>query len=286
MGARAGEVVGAGNLGIEMDAALESARRRRAARAVFGLGFGGQDNDEQYDAPPVQVEDKQSNLEVKSRSPDRPIPGNVDSTPSPSRRAAAKPAIPTPPREPSVETVERLPPSELKQATNHHHNNRLSNRTPAPAPAEEGDGGGRKQEMDPVGKDAGNIAGDGCRRPGQAQQQQHESVSKAVPKTVPLQAEQKGSSDDDGGDGGGDGSGARGKQEEDSAAGHRCFPSNIPSEIDVDVGDGGGDGEVRSKVDLRVADGWFEKFEAKMGAIKKQVRVFCCRSAFVGLVGE
>lgn len=304
VGLQAGGVVGSANLGIEMDKALELARRRRAARAVFGLGV----QEDEPNAAPVQVEDKQGrDLEVELSRPDHAIPGNVDSTPSPSRRAAAKPLVSTPPREPSVEPKESLPPSESKQAANHHHtNNRLNDRTPSPA-AEGGDGDDNEQEVGPVGKDARDIAGDGCRRPGQAQQ--HETVSMAVPTTPPVQAEQKGSRNDDniasfegrGGGGGGDGGvlngrvGAAaiavaaaeerktgrvcrdesmGKQEENPATGRRCFSSDVPIEIGVEIGDGGGgDGEVRSKVDLGVEDGWFEKFEAKLGAIKKQVRV-------------
>lgn len=307
VGPRPGGVVGLANLGIEMDAALELARRRRAARAIFGLG--GQDDDEP-NALPVRLEDKRSSgLEVKSSRPDRPISGNVGVTPSPARRAAGKPLVPTPPREPPVEPEERLPPSESKQAANpHDDNNRPNNRTPATA-AEEGDGGdGDKLGMDPVGEGAVDVAGDGCRRPGQAQQQ-HETVSMAVPKAPPLQAEQKGSSDDgidaslEGRGGGGDRGGsvvhcrigaaavaaaekerkpggiihheAGGQQEGNPPTGCRRFLSDIPHEIGLEVGDGGGgDGEVRSKVDLGVEDGWFEKFEAKMGAIKKQVCVF------------
>lgn len=317
-GVRAEGVVGS-NLGVEMDAALELARRRRAARALFGLGGGDEDDP---NAPPVQLEDKQvSNLEVKSSRPDRPIPDNVVATPSPSRRAEAKPLVPTPPREPLVEPEERRLPSGSKQGTDgHHDDNRLRTRTPAPA-TEEGDFGGSKQEMGPVGEGAGDVAlPDGRRRRGQAQQQ-HEAVSVAGPPTTPpLQAEQKGSSYDDccdasfeGRGGGVDGYGsvlggkvgasaaiaapeneikaggscrdeATGQQEEDPAAGHRCFSSDIPSEVGVEVADdGGGEGEVRNKVDLGVEDGWFEKFEAKMGAIKKQVRVVLCYR-FVGVL--
>lgn len=326
-GGRAGGVVGS-NLGIEMDAALELARRRRAARAVFGLGGGDED---ELNAPPVlQLEDKQgSNLEVKSSRPDRPAPDNVVATPSPSRRAEAKPLVPTPPRGPSVDPEERRLPSGSKQATDRHHDdNRLGNRTPAPAATEEGDSRGSKQEMGPVGEDAGDVAlpADGCRRRGQAQEQQEqqEAVSMAGPPIAPpLQAEQKGSSYDDccdasfeGRGGGGNGDGrvvggrigdsaatvaaaekerkagescrddAGGQQEENPAAGRRSFSRDIPSEVGVEVADDdrGGDCEVRSKVDLGVEDGWFEKLEAKMGAIKKQVRVgvcLCCR--FVGV---
>lgn len=58
-------------------------------------------------------------------------------------------------------------------------------------------------------------------------------------------------------------------------AGQRS-PDSAEVKAGVDDGESKGDAPPSSRVDLGMEDGWFQKLEAKMGAIKKQVRVRCC----------
>lgn len=297
-GARAAGVgvagaAGSNSIRMEMDEALELARRRRAARAVFGPGFGARDDDVDDDQPGAQrvgVKDgRRSGLEAKSsgRSPDRSNSGAQGPTPDPSRRAAAKI---------SAEAGARLPPPESRQATDHkqqqhhhHHHNRHDEQAAAPVDEKSNDGD-RKQDMVPVEEEgAGGIDEDAHRRQGQGQARQHqESVLGIVPETIPPQAEQKESREDEGEKAGASSSAREevaidvGGDEEKEATrdldgdSYSDFADGVDSDSDSDVAEGSGDGEVRSKIDLGVEDGWFQKFEAKMGAIKKQVHECVC----------
>ncbi|CAB1108472.1 unnamed protein product [Ectocarpus sp. CCAP 1310/34] len=262
-GLRSEGVLGAAKYGVEeMSAALELVRRRRAARAVFGIGSPDKDAEE----------DVQSNLEVKSSrsSRDRSRPGKEVTTPC--RESGERPAVP---REPSAETGNTPTPSlESKQATNRHHD-RDGNRGTATAPADDKGGAGCDGEINQA-----ENAGDYRRRLGQAQR---ETVPETVAEIVPRQTDRKGSSDAVGGD-------AVPAPENERKAGGVCRGeaasmdgrgqeaksivqgpgSDVPMEF-VDAEGGCGDGGVRSKVNLGVDDGWFQTFEAKMGAIKKQV---------------
>ncbi|CAM9439253.1 unnamed protein product [Ectocarpus sp. 4 AP-2014] len=260
-GLRLEGVVSAAKYGVEeMSATLELVRRRRAARAVFGIGSPDKDAEE----------DGQSNLEVKSSrsSRDRSRPGEEVTTPC--RESGERPAVP---REPSAETGNTPTPSlASKQATNRHHD-RDGNR--GTASADDKGGAGCDGEINQA-----ENAGDYRRRLGQAQR---ETVPETVAETVPRQAERKGTSDAVGGD-------AAPAPENERKAGGVCRGeavsmdgrgqeaksiaqgpgSDVPMEV-VDAEGGCGDGGVRGKVNLRVDDGWFQTFEAKMGAIKKQV---------------
>ncbi|CAM9738736.1 unnamed protein product, partial [Ectocarpus fasciculatus] len=251
-------VVGAAKYGVEeMGAALELARRRRAARAVFG--FGSPDKDAE--------EDGQSNLEVKSSRSSRDCSRPGEEVATLCRESGERPTVR---REPSAESGNTPPPSsESKPVTDRHHG-RDGNR--GTAPADDKGGAGCDGENNQA-----ELAGDRCRLLGQAL---GETVPETVAETVPRQAERKGSV-------GGDAAPApknerkaegvcRGElvsmdgrgQEAKSIA--QSPDSDVPMGI-VDAEGGCGDGGARGKVNLRVDEGWFQTFEAKMGAIKKQV---------------
>ena len=268
---------------MEMDEALDLARRRRAARAVFGPGFGvrdGGDDDKELGARRAEAEDGRGGFEAKSSSPDRSKPGAQDPAAGPDRQAAAK--IPTEtgrgsPPPPPLESKQAMDHKQQQQQQQHDHR---GDQTAAAAPR------GAKQEI--LSAEEGGVGGigvDGCRgRPGQARQQEEAHVAEIfsgmVPETTPPRAEQKRSSE-----GEEEKAGLSGREEvaKDIGGGGEkevvlgpCGGSPndmVDSGADHDVAEGGGDGEIRSKIDLGVTDGWFQKFEAKMGAIKKQVRV-------------
>ncbi|CAM9974606.1 unnamed protein product [Ectocarpus sp. 8 AP-2014] len=260
-GLRSEGVVGAEKYGVEeMSAALELVRRRRAARAVFGIESPDKDAEEVG----------QSNLEVKSTRSCRDRSRLGEEVTTPCRESGERTAVPA---EPSAETGNTpTPTSESKQATNRHHH-RDGNR--GTAPADDKGGAGCAGEINQA-----ENAGDYRRRLGQAQR---ETVPETVAETVPRQAERKGPSDAVGGDaapapenerkaggvcrGEAVSMGGRGQEAKRIAQGPG---SDVPMEA-VDAEGGCGDGGVRVKVNLGVDDGWFQTFEAKMGAIKKQV---------------
>eukprot|EP00752_Nemacystus_decipiens_P006484 g5838.t1 len=300
-GALAAGVAGAGSMRMEMDEALDLARRRRAARAVFGLGFGapdGDDDDEDKASSPRRVEagDGRSGLEAKRSGPDRSNPGAEDPTAGPDRRAAAK--LPAEKGEGSPP-----PPPEPRQATDHqqqrpqrqqqHQQQQQEEEDEDEDEEEEGEDHDRRGE-EPAAADTGDEKSDvdlkhgmvpsdeedvnensHRRWLGQAQHQQEEAVPETVaedsiPGTIPPRAEQKGSSDDEE-----EKAGLSGREEIAQDVGGGA-DGDAPSDVvgsgaGSEAADGGGDSEVRSKIDLGVTDGWFQKFEAKMGAIKKQV---------------
>ena len=56
----------------------------------------------------------------------------------------------------------------------------------------------------------------------------------------------------------------------------RRSPDPTGVEAGRDSGESKGNAAPSSRVDLGMEDGWLQKLEAKMGAIKKQVRVRIC----------
>ena len=303
-GVQGAGLAGAASIAIEMDAALERARRRRAARAVFGPGFGGLDDGEEDEPRAPQREEfehkQQDGPEEKAGDPGYPTPGAQASNASlPSRRAEAKLVAPSPPRDsPAAETGGTRPPpssssSDAKQADD-HHDDRYGPHSPPPADERSDGGGGGGQGVHPAeaGEEAAVDGDDRRRSPEPGGRRRRTTDPEIVPeKAAPSRAECKRPGDGDGAIGedraGGNADDERkageresggeeaaidvvGEEEEKPAA--QSSAGTSPSE----GGDGGGGGgvEVRGKVDLGVDDGWFQKFEAKMGAIKKQVRVF------------
>eukprot|EP00903_Cladosiphon_okamuranus_P008755 g8387.t1 len=258
---------GADNMRMEMDEALDLARRRRAARAVFGPGFGapGSDSDEPS-APCLEAKNGRSGLKVKSCS---------DSSSSVEQGLTAGPDHPADAKL-SAEMREGPPlPPESRQVTDHHHHQQQD------APVGAKNDSARKPGMIPVTEGGvGDMDKDARQRPGQARQLK-EVVSEIVPEivaeTVPPRVEHKKPRDDEEEKAGLSGRGevAKGVDagEEKGRARGPCRDSlnGIGGDVDDNVAEGGGDSEARSKIDLGVTDGWFQKFEAKMGAIKKQV---------------
>lgn len=278
---RAAGGAGAGSMRMEMDEALDLARRRRAARAVFGPGFGapGGDGDEPS-ARRLEAKHGRSGLEVKSSSPDQSSPVEQDPTAGPDRRADAKLSAET--REGPLSPL----PPESRQATDQQQQQQQHHDAPVGAKND----GDRKQGMIPVAEGAvGRMDEDGCQRPGQARPQQEavsDIVSEIVAETLPPRVEHKRLREDEEEKAGLSGRGEVaidiGGGEEQGVARGPCRDSlnDVDSDVDDNAAEGGGDSEVRSKIDLGVTDGWFQKFEAKMGAIKQQVRV-CYRVRLV-----
>lgn len=171
--------------------------------------------------------------------------------PAPSAQAAVKSA--PPPTEISAEAAE---PWELKTPTNYV--------------AEDNEG---HEEMDYVKDEAGEDASpEGVAQVTiAAQAEEKKSSDGSVSESVEV-AEVSGVVDDN------FGADARvGEQEDVVTDGHRR--SALPSEVEDESEHGGDRHSTPSsfRIDLGLEDGWFEKLEAKMGAIKKQV-CMCVRS--------